>query len=40
MLLIKPADGDFRIQVQFGGKYSLIHPDAALIAKAQKLSIA
>jgi hypothetical protein len=26
MLLIKPADGDFRIQVQFGGKYSLIHP--------------
>jgi hypothetical protein len=33
----KPADGDFRIQVQFGGKYSLIHPDAALIAKAQKI---
>jgi glutathione synthase/RimK-type ligase-like ATP-grasp enzyme len=33
----KPADGDFRIQVQFGGKYSIIHPDAALIAKAQKI---
>ncbi|MFT5254353.1 MAG: hypothetical protein ACI87N_003421, partial [Flavobacteriales bacterium] len=22
---------------QFGGKYSIIHPDAALIAKAQKI---
>ncbi|MFT5251784.1 MAG: glutathione synthase/RimK-type ligase-like ATP-grasp enzyme, partial [Flavobacteriales bacterium] len=33
----KPADGDFRIKVQFGVKYSIIHPDAALIAKAQKI---
>lgn len=33
----KPAEGDFRIQVQFGGKYTLIHPDAALIAQAQEI---
>jgi len=33
----KPADGDFRVQVQFGGKYTLIHPAAALIEKAQQI---
>ena len=33
----KPADGDFRIQVQFGGKYTLVHPDAALIAQAKRI---
>ena len=33
----KPADGDFRIQVQFGGKYKLIHPASDLIAQAQKI---
>jgi glutathione synthase/RimK-type ligase-like ATP-grasp enzyme len=31
----KPAAGDFRVQVQFGGKYTLIHPEPGLIAKAQ-----
>jgi hypothetical protein len=25
---IKPVPGDFRIQVQFGGIYRLVHPDA------------
>jgi hypothetical protein len=24
LLIIKPAEGDFRIQVQFGGQYTLI----------------
>lgn len=33
----KPVDGDFRIQVQFGGKYSLVQPNAELIKKAQKI---
>ena len=33
----KPADGDFRIQVQFGGTYTLISPDSNLIAQAQKI---
>ncbi|WP_339919772.1 hypothetical protein [uncultured Flavobacterium sp.] len=33
----KPVPGDFRIQVQFGGTYRLRHPDAELIAKAQKI---
>jgi glutathione synthase/RimK-type ligase-like ATP-grasp enzyme len=33
----KPVPGDFRIQVQFGGIYRLIHPDAELIAEAQKI---
>lgn len=33
----KPVPGDFRIQVQFGGIYRLIHPDAELIAVAQKI---
>jgi hypothetical protein len=36
---IKPVPGDFRIQVQFGGIYRLVHPDAELIAEAQKLLI-
>jgi hypothetical protein len=27
----KPVPGDFRIQVQFGGIYRLVHPDAELI---------
>jgi glutathione synthase/RimK-type ligase-like ATP-grasp enzyme len=33
----KPVPGDFRIQVQFGGIYRLVHPDAQLIAEAQKI---
>lgn len=33
----KPVDGDFRIQVQFGGKYSGIQPSLSLIEKAQKV---
>lgn len=33
----KPVPGDFRIQVQFGGIYRVTHPDAELIAKAQKI---
>jgi glutathione synthase/RimK-type ligase-like ATP-grasp enzyme len=33
----KPAEGDFRVQVQFGGEYSLVNPDDNLIAKAQKV---
>jgi glutathione synthase/RimK-type ligase-like ATP-grasp enzyme len=33
----KPVDGDFRIQVQFGGKYKLIEPSQELIEKAQKI---
>ncbi len=33
----KPVNGDFRIQVQFGGKYTTIEPNKALIAKAQKI---
>ena len=30
-------NGDFRVQIQFGGKYTLIYPDDQLIAKAQKI---
>ena len=33
----KPAKGDFRIQVQFGGNYTLIHPSQDLINQAQKI---
>jgi glutathione synthase/RimK-type ligase-like ATP-grasp enzyme len=33
----KPVDGDFRVQSQFGGKYTLIHPSQELIEKAQKV---
>lgn len=33
----KPVDGDFRVQVQFGGKYTLIHPDAELIETVQQI---
>ncbi len=33
----KPVEGDFRIQKQFGGQYSLVHPDNKLIEKAQKI---
>jgi glutathione synthase/RimK-type ligase-like ATP-grasp enzyme len=33
----KPAAGDFRIQVQFGGKYTTITPTEALIQQAQTI---
>ena len=33
----KPVDGDFRVQSQFGGKYSLVQPSQELIEKAQKI---
>ena len=33
----KPVEGDFRIQIQFGGKYKLIEPSQELIEKAQKI---
>ena len=33
----KPVEGEFRIQVQFGGKYTSIEPSKELIAKAQKI---
>jgi glutathione synthase/RimK-type ligase-like ATP-grasp enzyme len=33
----KPVDGEFRIQVQFGGKYELVEPEQVLIEKAQKI---
>ena len=33
----KPAVGDFRIQVQFGGKYTSITPSEALIQQAQTI---
>ena len=33
----KPAAGDFRIQVQFGGKYELINPNRELITQAQNI---
>jgi glutathione synthase/RimK-type ligase-like ATP-grasp enzyme len=33
----KPVAGDFRIQVQFGGKYTLIQPSQESIDKAQKV---
>lgn len=33
----KPANGDFRIQVQFGGHYTLVNPSQALINQAQMI---
>jgi glutathione synthase/RimK-type ligase-like ATP-grasp enzyme len=33
----KPIAGDFRIQVQFGGQYTLVQPSAELIEKAQQI---
>jgi glutathione synthase/RimK-type ligase-like ATP-grasp enzyme len=33
----KPINGDFRIQVQFGGQYTLAQPNAELIEKAQQI---
>jgi glutathione synthase/RimK-type ligase-like ATP-grasp enzyme len=33
----KPIDGDFRVQSQFGGEYSLIQPSQKVIDKAQKV---
>lgn len=33
----KPVEGDFRIQVQFGGKYTAILPDSGLINQAQRI---
>lgn len=33
----KPLENDFRIQVQFGGKYTLVHPNQELINQAQKI---
>jgi glutathione synthase/RimK-type ligase-like ATP-grasp enzyme len=33
----KPVEGEFRIQSQFGGKYTSIEPSIELIAKAQKI---
>lgn len=33
----KPMEGDFRVQSQFGGKYTLIAPRLELIEKAQKI---
>ena len=33
----KPAQGDFRIQVQFGGQYTAFEPKISLIEQAQKI---
>lgn len=33
----KPAENDFRIQVQFGGKYTLVQPTTALIEQAEAI---
>jgi glutathione synthase/RimK-type ligase-like ATP-grasp enzyme len=33
----KPIAGDFRIQVQFGGQYTLVQPSAELVEKAQQI---
>lgn len=33
----KPMEGDFRVQVQFGGKYTSVQPHFELIEKAQKI---
>jgi len=33
----KPAKGDFRIQVQFGGQYTAVKPNASLIEQAQNI---
>jgi len=32
-----PVAGDFRVQIQFGGKYTLVHPNPALIEQAQQI---
>jgi glutathione synthase/RimK-type ligase-like ATP-grasp enzyme len=34
----KPIDGDFRVQTQFGGKYTSIAPNLEIIEKAQKIA--
>lgn len=31
----KPVDGDFRVQIQYGGKYTLIEPNIELINQAK-----
>lgn len=33
----KPVEGDFRVQSQFGGEYTLVQPTQDLIEKAQKI---
>lgn len=33
----KPQKGDFRVQNQFGGSYTLVHPSTELIAKAEQV---
>jgi glutathione synthase/RimK-type ligase-like ATP-grasp enzyme len=33
----KPVNGDFRVQSQFGGEYTLVQPNQQLIEKAQKI---
>ena len=33
----KPVDGDFRVQSQFGGHYTLIAPKIEFIQQAQKI---
>jgi glutathione synthase/RimK-type ligase-like ATP-grasp enzyme len=33
----KPVEGDFRVQSQFGGEYTLVQPSQELIKKAQKI---
>ncbi len=33
----KPAEGDFRVQIQFGGNYTAVNPGDDLISQAQKV---
>ena len=33
----KPIEGEFRIQIQYGGKYKLVQPNQDIIEKAQKI---
>lgn len=33
----KPIEGDFRVQVQFGGKYQLVNPSNILLQKAEEI---
>jgi glutathione synthase/RimK-type ligase-like ATP-grasp enzyme len=33
----KPADGDFRVQIQYGGNYSALQPSPDLISQAQAI---
>ena len=33
----KPTDGDFRVQIQYGGKYSLVEPRIELINQAKQV---